>query len=310
MSGLEAMVTDYLAVRRSLGYKLDGTERLLGQFAVHVQAQDDPRVTIENALAFATAPAGASRRWHALRLSAIRCFTRWAQTIDDSIQVPPARLLPARPTRATPYIYSTQDVAALLTAAGGLRPRIRAATFRTLIGLMAATGIRTGEMVGLDIADLDMHEATLTVTGKYNKTRRLPLHPSTVDALARYLLVRDQLLPAGGCPALLISVRGTRLHPSTVRQTFRGLIDQAGLRAASTACHPRLHDFRHTFSVSTMLDAYTGGGNPAVVLPLLSTWLGHVQPTDTYWYLTGTTELLAAAAERVERHHTPRGDRS
>ena len=175
---------------------------------------------------------------------------------------------------------------------------------------MAATGIRTGEMIGLDIVDLDQQAGTLTVTGKYAKTRRLPLHPSVAEALVQYLDLRNRLLPAGACPALLISTRGARLHPSTVHRTFRGLVAEVGLRPVSPACRPRLHDFIHTFAVSTMLDAYTSGDDPAVVLPMLSTWLGHVHPSDTYWYLTGTAELMAAAADRLERRQGERrGDR-
>lgn len=310
MSGLEEMVADYLAVRRSLGYKLEGTEHLLGQFVAYLHSQNDQTLTVEHALAFATAPVEASQRWQALRLSAIRCFARWAQPIDASIQVPPTRLLPARPSRATPYIYTAHEVAALLGATDQLHPPIRAVTFRTLIGLMAATGIRTGEMVGLDIVDLDQQAETLTVTGKYAKTRRLPLHPSVAEALVQYLNLRNRLLPASACPALLISTRGARLPPSTVHRTFRGLVEEVGLRPVSPACRPRLHDFRHTFAVSTMLDAYTCGDDPAVVLPLLSTWLGHVHPSDTYWYLTGTAELMAAAADRLERRQGERrGDR-
>lgn len=310
MSGLEQMVADYLLLRRSLGYKLDHAEYILTRFVDYVQTADSSQaVTVANALAFATAPPGASRRWQALRLSAIRGFARWAQTIDSTIEVPPMRLLPARPTRTAPYIYSDAEIGALLGAAQRLRPAIRAATYRTLIALMAATGLRTGETIGLNIASLDQQAGTLTVTGKYGKTRKLPLRQSTAEALAQYLDQRDELLPAANCPALLISTRGTRLRASVVQQTFRQLGVETGLRTRSNACRPRLHDLRHTFAVSTMLDAYTCGGDPAAVLPLLATWLGHCEPSDTYWYLTGTTELLAAATERLAGHHDDqRGD--
>jgi len=244
VSGLEQMVADYLQVRRSLGFKLDHAEYILTRFVNHVQNGDGSQaVTVAHALAFATAPAGASRRWQALRLSAIRCFARWAQTIDATTEVPPTRLLPARPTRTAPYIYSNAEIAALLDAAGRLQPAIRAATYRTLIALMAATGIRTGEAIGLDIASLDCQAGTLTVTGKYGKTRKLPLHQTVAEALVRYLDQREQLLPAADCPALLISARGTRLRASVVQQTFRQLSVETGLRTRSGACRPRLHDY-------------------------------------------------------------------
>lgn len=296
---LAELLDDYLRVRRALGYKLAGTEVLLTQFLAYLDQQDAETITIEHALAFATAPAGVSPRWHALRLSAIRCFARWAATSDPRVQVPPARLLPARPTRSAPYIYDQDQICAMLAAADQLRPAIRAVTFHTLIALMAATGLRTGEAIGLDMASLDRAAATLRVRGKYGKTRLLPLHPSVLAGLTDYLQQRARLLPAEDCPALLISSTGRRLARSTVHPTFRTIVTNAGIEPASSTCRPRLFDLRHTFAVNTMLDAYRSGSDPAVVLPILSTWLGHTEPSDTYWYLTGTSELLEAAADRL-----------
>lgn len=301
MQNLPTLVEDYLRVRRALGYKLEGTERILGRFLAYLKARGASRVSVTDALGFATAPPAVAPRSQALRLSAVRCFTRWARTLDpEGIEVPPARLLPARPTRVAPYIYTNQEIQALLDAAATLQPKLRAETYRTLIGLMAATGIRTGEALGLNVADYDAQENTLTVTGKYGKIRRLPLHTSTGEALTGYLEVRRGFPLAQADPALLISTRRTRLHPSGVHPTFRRLAIMAGLGPASSSCRPRLHDLRHRIAVKTMLDAYRRGDDPAVVLPILSTWLGHTEPSDTYWYLTGTTELLEAAATRVD----------
>lgn len=297
---LRGLVTDYLRVRRALGYKLEYTERLLFAFVDYLNAVNAQAATVEHALGFAMAAPGASPRWQSLRLSAVRCFARWAHLQDPSIQVPPARLLPARVTRAAPYIYSETEIAALLAATGELRPQIRAVTFHTLIALMAATGIRTGEALGLDVTDFDQQASTLTVTGKYGKTRRLPLHPSVRDALIDYLLQRRRLLAAPSCPALLLTTRGTRLKPQRVHPVFRAMTDRAGITNASSACRPRLHDLRHRFAVLTMLDAYRSGQDPAAVLPVLATWLGHADPGDTYWYLTGTAELLEAAMHRLD----------
>jgi integrase/recombinase XerD len=281
---LAQLVEDYLRVRRSLGFKLKDDGHVLAGFLDYLAAHGTDEVTVENALGFATARPGVSQRRQALLLSAVRGFARWAHTADASVQVPPARLLPARPTRAAPYIYTPAEISALLAAAGRLRPAMRAATFTSLVALMAATGVRTGEAIGLDVADFDHAAGTLTVTGKYGKVRRLPLHATVVDGLAGYLRLRGQLLPAAGCPALLVSSTGRRLWPSTVHPTFRAVADQAGLVAVTPACRPRLLDLRHTFAVSTMLDAYRCGGDPSVILPVLSTWLGHARPGDTYWY--------------------------
>ena len=297
---LRGLVTDYLRVRRSLGYKLEYTERLLFGFVDYLSAVGAPAATVEHAVGFAMAPPGASPRWQALRLSAVRCFARWAHLQDPTIQVPSPRLLPARVTRAAPYIYSDTEIAALLEATDRLHPQIRAVTFHTLIALMAATGIRTGEALGLDVTDFDQRACTLTVTGKYGKTRRLPLHPSIRDGLIDYLLQGQRLQPAPSGPALLVTSRGTRLKPQSVHPVFRSLTDRTGITDASSACRPRLHDLRHRFAVLTMLDAYRSGRDPAAVLPVLATWLGHADPGDTYWYLTGTAELLEAAMQRLD----------
>jgi integrase/recombinase XerD len=271
---LRELMADYMRTRRALGYKLEGTERLLFAFADYLEDHAADSVSVGHAVAFATAAEAASPRWQALRLSAIRLFARWAHLLDPSVQVPPARLLPARATRAAPYLYSDAEIAALLAAATELTPKIRAATMVALISLMAATGIRTGEALALDVADLDRRAGALTVTGKYGKTRLLPLHPSVLQGLGSYLGERDRLLPAAHCPALLVSTRGTRLRSQSVHPTFRALADQVGLVASSSAGRPRLHDLRHRFAVATMLDAYRSGGDPAATLPLLATWLG------------------------------------
>lgn len=152
LEGLPDLVGDYLRVRRALGYKLESTERTLDSFIVYLREHDADRVSVADAVGFATAPPARSARTQALRLSAIRCFTRWARCQDPDIEVPPARILPARPTRVAPFIYSAHEIQALMEAADVLQPELRAATYRTLIGLMAATGIRTGEALGLNIA--------------------------------------------------------------------------------------------------------------------------------------------------------------
>jgi site-specific recombinase XerD len=242
---LHAMVGDYLRVRRSLGYKLVGTEHVLFAFVDYLQDHDAPTLTVEHAVRFATSRPGVSSRHHALRLSAIRCFARWAHTLDADVQIPPAKLLPARVTRAAPYLYTGAEVAALLEAADELRPAIRAATFHTLVALMSATGIRTGEALGLDLTNFDAQAGTLTVTGKFGKTRMLPLHETVTTGLGQYLAVRADHLAAAGPAALLTSTAGTRLSPGIVHPTFRQLTARAGLRPVSSACRPRLHDLRH-----------------------------------------------------------------
>ena len=201
-----------------------------------------------------------------------------------------------------PYLYSDAEVGALMSATTSLRPALHAATYRTLIGLLAVTGMRLGEVIRLDRSDLDTAEAIVTIRdSKFGKSRQVPLHPSTLDALADYARVRDQRCPEPSAPSLLISTAGTRLIRQNVEYVFARLVRPAGLRARSDACRPRLHDFRHSLAVHTLLGWYRDGLDVQARLPLLSTLLGHTKPAHTYWYLSAVPELLALAAERRDR---------
>lgn len=302
MTGLRVLAADYLRLRRALGYRLVEHERFLGQFLDHLEQVNATTITVEHALTWARLPQDTSPQWHAARLSAVRGFAAWAHTIDPTVQVPPSGLLPLRTSRATPFLYSPEELDALFGAAADLSPALRAATFQTLIGLLTVTGMRVGEVIRSDVNDLDVATGTLTVRGsKFGKSRQLPLHPSTTDALLRYLRRRST------CPAitsaLLVSVAGNRLTYSNVHRTFSKLTAQAGIGPRSTASRPRIHDLRHTFAVNTLLEAYHSGGDPAARLPLLSTYLGHTEPANTYWYLHAAPELLALAADRLDQHH-------
>lgn len=300
MNELRNRVADYLRLRRALGYKLIEHERFLTQFLGYLDQTHATTITVENALAWARLPVNASPRWHAARLSAVRGFAAWAHTFDPAVHVPPTGVLRLRTSRATPYRYSAQQIRALIDAAGVLVPAQRAATFQTLIGLLVVTGMRVGEVIHADATDLDLAAGALTVRGaKFGKSRRLPLHPSVVDAVGAY--VRTERSTAR-TTALLVSAAGTRLTYNCVHRTFKKLTIAAGVHPRSPLCRPRLHDLRHTFAVNTLLEAYQNGADPAARLPLLSTYLGHTEPANTYWYLHAAPELLALAADRLDTH--------
>jgi len=303
MSPLRQALADYLRLRRALGYKLERAGKLLPQFLDYLEQTGTEIVTIERALAWASLPAGGSRRWWAFRLSVVRGFAAYLHSLDPAHEVPPPDLLPDRSRRATPYLYTDAEIAALIAAAGGLRFPLRVATYRTLIGLLAATGMRVGEAIRLDRGDLDLaHELLVVRDSKFGKTRELPLHPSTIRALRDYLHLRDRLQPSSQTPALFVSPAGTRLLYCNVHATFRQLRDAAGLQPRSGRCRPRIHDLRHSFAIRTLLDAYHDEDDVQQRLSLLSTYLGHVNPGATYWYLSAAPELLALAGQRLERH--------
>jgi integrase/recombinase XerD len=304
MSGLRDALEDYLALRRSLGFKLERPGQLLAGFADFAEQAGAVTVTTELALAWATAPADADPSWWQLRLAAVRPFARYLATVIPGTQVPPAGLLPGPVSRrAVPYLYPAAEIDALMAAAGTIQSPLRAATYQTLIGLLAVTGMRAGEAIRLDRPDIDAQAGLLTIReSKFGKSRQLPLHPTTMAALAGYTAVRDRHHPRPATAAFFTSLAGTRLIYKNVRRTFRQLTQRAGLRPRSPACRPRIHDLRHSFAVATMLGWYQDGGDVAARLPLLSAWLGHADPGSTYWYLTGTPELLALAAQRLDEH--------
>jgi integrase len=256
MSGLRESLAEYLAVRRALGYGLTGTERLLRQFLDYLEAAGADQITVEHALAWATLPGG-GEHWHAMRLGAVRGFARYLHEVDPRVEVPAAGLLPDRPRRAVPYLYTDEQILGLSEAAGTLRSAHKTAAFRTLFGLLVVTGMRIGEAIALDRSDFDAELGVLIIRhGKFGKSRELPLHPSTTSAVMRYLRRRDRPRPAGPTEPLLLSTVGTRLLVSDVQAAFRSLRARAGILPRSAACRPRLHDFRHSFAVRSLLDAY------------------------------------------------------
>jgi integrase len=296
-------LADYLALRRALGYRLARPEKLLGQFLNHLDRCGEARITVKTALDWARLPAGGSSNWWAYRLAAVRGFAIYLHGLDPAHEVPAVELLPHRPLRASPYLYSDADIAALITATSTLRTALRRATFATLIGLLAVTGIRVGEAIALDRGDLDPTAGRLLIRyGKFGKSRELVLHPSTVDALRRYQRLRDQLAPTTATSALFVSTAGTRLLYCNVHNAFHRLVRLAGLSPRSGSCRPRTHDLRHSFAVTAMLEAYAAGQDGQTRLSLLSTWLGHVHPASTYWYLSASPELMAVAGQRLEAH--------
>jgi integrase len=300
---LREELADYLTFRRALGYRLARPEKLLSQFLDHLEHTRADRVTTEAALDWSRLPENAESNWHAYRLSVIRGFATYLHALDPAHQVPPADILPQRPHRASPYLYSEAEIARLVAASATLLTPLRRATFATLIGLLAVTGMRVGEAIALNRDDLDLTAKQLLVRfGKFGKTRALTLHATTADALHAYELLRDRLAPATGTRALLVSTAGTRLIYCNVHQTFKQLVHHAGLGPRSGSCRPRIHDLRHSFAVQSMLDAYAAGQDGQTRLTLVSTWLGHVHPASTYWYLSSSPELMAAAGQRLDTY--------
>ena len=301
MTSLRTLCEDYLALRRSLGAKLMMTRRLLYQFIAFLAQREAPFITAALALEWASKPQGVQQQWRARRLSEVRQFARFAHALDPSHEVPPQRLLPYRRQRPQPYIYSDVEIEALIGAARALSGQLRPRTCSTMLGLLAVTGMRSGEVVRLDREDVDLRQGILTIReSKFGKSRLNLCHDTTLQALSDYAAWRDEHCPRPQSPAFFLSERAKRIDKTHLRKTFRTLACQTGLRDPAASRGPRLHDLRHSFSVRTLIRWYRDGVDVDRHLPRLSTWLGHSSIADTYWYLTAVPELMALAARRLD----------
>src|SRR5215469_13389258 len=305
MNTLRQAVQDYLTMRRSLGYKLQDAGKRLLDFVTFMEQHRASYITHSLALIWARQPSGVRPDEWARRLSYVRVFARHRSATDPRTQIPPAGLLPYRPKRARPYLYSDKEIDALLSAAlelpanGGLRPW----TYHCLFGLLAVSGLRVGEAQNLELRDVDLDAGVLTIRGtKFGKSRLVPVHASTCRVLTDYVARRARMWRRRPVSSyLFVSNRGNQLDGGEIRRTFYLLSQQTGLRSPYESQGPRLHDMRHGFASKTLLRWYHAGENAERRLPILSAYLGHVHWSDTFWYVSALPELMHEARSRLER---------
>jgi integrase/recombinase XerD len=300
VNGLAGHVEDYLRLRRALGFKMRFHGQVLPSLAAYLEAAGSATVTAELAVAWAGLPQGVHPVVWSHRLGAARGFARYLKTVDPAAEVPPDRVWPTVAPRRRPVIFADGDITRLLQAARALNPPLRAATFEAMLGLIAATGMRLGEAIGLDRADTDLGDGMLTIRGaKSGRDRLVPLHPTAAIALAGYAGRRDQLCPDPATSRFFVSSVGTPVHERLADQAFAQLTSRLGLRTAER--QPRIHDLRHTFAVRQLLAWHRDGADVNAKMPVLSAYLGHVSPAGTYWYLTAVPELMELVAARLTR---------
>jgi integrase len=303
MNTLQSLLDEYLTLRRALGHKLLTQGQELQKFVAFAVETGADHITLDLAMDWVMRrPPANVGEWRRRRLGIIRQFAEYCGGRDTRTVIPPPDLLPDHYQRPTPYICSDEEIAALLKATEALPSTtgLRSKTYTTIFGLYAVAGLRCNEAVQLDRDDVDLAGGVLTIRGtKFGKSRLVPIHATTVDALQDYAGCRDSLCRAPRGPSFFLSERGTRLNHSTVRKIFVSLSRQIGLRRSSGPRGPRLHDLRHRMAVNTLLRWYQNGVDVGRHLPELSTYLGHVHVSDTYWYLTATPELLHQAMLRL-----------
>lgn len=300
VKSLRQQLVDYLDVRRQFGYALTNAGRWLGHFVDYCEAQRDDVVTTELALAWATQPTNCGAAYHAQRLSVVRGFARYLQALDPRTTVPPTRLLVNGYRRPTPYLYSSEQAWSLMRAARELSPELRAETTEAILGLLFASGLRIGEALGLDRCDADLVSGYVNVRhSKFDRSREVPLHPTCVAALLAYERRRDQLMPRATSSAFFVSDIGGRVPYERFRVDFRALVAKVPI-APPPSGHVRIHDARHTFCVNVLARWHDEGADVRALMPSLSTYMGHINPSSTYWYLSGSPQLLEQAVTRLE----------
>ncbi len=312
MNTLRQAIAEYLAMRRSLGFKLREAGKALPEFATFMERRRASHVTQALALNWAQRPAHTQPAHWASRLCHVRQFARYRSASDPRTQIPAPGLLPFKPKRARPYLYSDTEIGQLLRAtlnrplaphcpdrrACALLPRV----YYCLFGLLSVSGLRLGEARNLELRDVDLNAGVLTVRGgKFGKDRWIPLHASTCKVLADYIDRRQRYW--AGRPVssyLFVSSWGNRLDVGSIHRAFYAASRQVGLRGDHDSRGPRLHDLRHRFATTTLVNWYRSNQDPERRLPLLSAFLGHVHVADTQWYLSGSPELMREAMRRLE----------
>jgi integrase len=305
MSAMRDALRDYLAMRRALGFKLVSDGAGLSSFVAFLEEAQAEYISTALALAWAQTPTSVQPARWARRLEYVRGFARYCAAIDPRTELIPVGLLPFEYQRRAPYIYSDKDIEALLLAALALPAKDGLAnrTYHCLLGLLSVTGLRISEAVNLTLDDVDLVDGILTVrSSKFGKSRMVPLHPSTVTALADYRERRTCFLADRPVPYWFVNRLGKQVRCDAVDGMFRRLANRLGLVGKKGQRHPRLHDLRHRFAMTTLTRWYGDGQDVERRLPVLSAYLGHVEVRYTYWYLSACPELLAAAKDRLERH--------
>lgn len=307
MSTLREAVNEYLSMRRHLGFKLHQAGRGLLDFVTFMERHQAPVITQALALAWAQLPSNVQPSRWAARLGYVRAFARYRQVTDPRTEVPSPGLLPFQPKRVKPYLYSDEEIRNLLRAALHMPHRYRRGAllpwvYYCLFGLLCVSGLRLGEARNLELRDIDLDAALLTVReAKFGRTRLVPLHGSTCEVLAEYIARRQRHWAGRSVSSyLFVSSWGNRLDAAQIHRAFYALSRQIGLRGEHDSHGPRLHDFRHRFATCTLVNWYRSEKDPERHLPMLSAYLGHVHIADTQWYLEGSPELMSEAMRRLE----------
>lgn len=305
-SAWQLRVAEYLAYRRGLGFRLTADEILLNAFAGFADEMGgQDRLTVALAAQWARASKRQSPLTWGRRIEVLRGFARFCLRFEPATEIPPRELFGPTHRRLIPHIYTEEEVVVLLEAAGHLAPcnGLRPATCQSVLGLLAASGLRISEALALTRTDVDLDAGVLCIReAKFHKRRLVPLHPSAVEALRGYARLRDQKVRRPASECFFLRDDGQPPNQAAILYALQTLCRQLGWQPRGDHVHHRLHDLRHTFIVRSALRFYQQGIDVDHAVLALSTYVGHAKVSDTYWYFTGIPELMAVAAERFHRY--------
>ncbi len=309
MTSFTDRLEQYLAFRRRYGGDWTVAAQNLRPFVVFADAEGAGWLTVDLFLQWKDRFGSAGTATWNNRLTSVRSLAAWLKDIDPRTEVPPKGLIPRRYQRPPPYIYSDSEIVRIVTEAARLPSRLglRSKTYATLFGLLAVTGLRIGEALALDDRDIDLDTAVLLIRhGKNGRGRFIPVTDCTAERLSEYRAARNRILRTG-TTAFFVGENGRRLEKHSAQYNFAQIGQKIGLRKKQAGNKfgrgPRLHDMRHTMASRTLLDWFRSGRNPDREMYRLSTYLGHVNPGDTYWYIEAVPELLQLASERAEQRY-------
>ena len=312
---LETQLVAYLGLREVLGFQMREAKRILPKFVMFLNAQPSSGpIRDQMALEWACQESAyKSRNDAARRLSMARGFLSYLKASIPETEVPALGLLP-HPRRPKPFLFTPTQITTLLEAAQASRPRgaLRPHTLSCLLGLLASTGLRVGEAIGLQIdhVKLERHPPQLHILEtKFHKSRIVPLHPSTADRLHHYHEQRVRWYDQGVSEAFFVSSQGQPLKYPNLTPWFAQLCQRLAIEPTAGERRPTLMSFRHTFAVTRIQRWYEQGLDVQALLPHLSVYLGHVHPQESYWYLSSVPQLLSAAAQRFETFAPTEGRR-
>ncbi len=303
MCSLKNHLTNYLALRRSLGYKLKEDEGILNNFVSFLKGKYSPTITVKLAMEWALLPKNVQPSHWSKRLSIIRLFSQYLVAYIPETEVPDPGLLYAKTKRTNPHLYSDEQVKEVLKACFDEPSKgLRHLTYYTFFGLLVVTGCRISELVNLPIGDVDLKAGLITIrNSKFGKSRYLPISTSTIANLIIYSKRRDIFTGQPSADNYFLSEQGKPLTINGVETFYVRLSKKIGLRRKEDSVGPRIHDFRHSYAIKTIIKWYKANADVHQLMPLLATYLGHKKPSDTYWYLSNVPELMALAAQRLEQ---------